>query len=334
MLRILGVSLLTLIVTIALAYGLSLDWSSRHSASIASLPVYNPSAPGEGRFRIAANGFEFHLRISGPANAEQSVLLLHGFPENSARWQPLMEAAAAQGYRVAAFDQRGYSPGARPSGVASYHRDALVADVFAVADALGFERFHLVGHDWGAMVGWFSVLQRPDRIKTWAALTIPHPEAFFKGIADGGPQAERSRYFDTLKKPLLPEVISQAFGHYFLKQSLARLPKEQLQTTIAIHSEFGAYTAALNWYRAMNTNEVLEQLKNYPPVRVPTLFVGGTLDRVAAQETIDAQAALMHGPFAVHMLDAGHGLIQEQTDALLAEVLQHILGSSTVPPDL
>ena len=48
------------------------------------------------------------------------IVLLHGFPETSAMWIPLIKAASAAGYRVVAFDQRGYSPGARPGKAVSY----------------------------------------------------------------------------------------------------------------------------------------------------------------------------------------------------------------------
>ena len=92
------------------------------------------------------------------------VILLHGFPETSAMWTPLIEAAASDGFRVVAFDQRGYSPGARPDDVAAYAVPALVDDVLAVADALGFQRFHLVGHDWGCVVGWSVASLHPDRV--------------------------------------------------------------------------------------------------------------------------------------------------------------------------
>ena len=70
--------------------------------------------------RVPANGFEFRARVAGLDNTGPGVVLLHGFPETSAMWQPLIELLASQGYRVVAFDQRGYSPGARPDDVASY----------------------------------------------------------------------------------------------------------------------------------------------------------------------------------------------------------------------
>ena len=102
---------------------------------------------------VRANGMVFTCRRAGPATGEP-VILLHGFPETSHMWSGLLPALAAAGYRCIAPDQRGYSEGARPEGVEHYATTALVADVLAIADAEGFDRFHLIGHDWGAVVGW------------------------------------------------------------------------------------------------------------------------------------------------------------------------------------
>ncbi len=86
----------------------------------------------------------------GPLDGEL-VLLLHGFPQTKHSYRRQIPALAAAGYRVVAVDQRGYSPGARPTGVEAYRIGVLVRDVLALAGSLGADRFHLVGHDYGAV---------------------------------------------------------------------------------------------------------------------------------------------------------------------------------------
>jgi len=81
---------------------------------------------------------------SGPAGGEV-VLLLHGFPETSYEWRAQLEALGEAGYRAVAPDQRGYAAGARPATLDEYAVDRLVDDVFGFADAVGTDRFHLVG---------------------------------------------------------------------------------------------------------------------------------------------------------------------------------------------
>src|SRR5574339_996924 len=104
---------------------------------------------------LHANGMTFRVRKAGDTG--EPVVLLHGFPETSHMWLQLIPKLVEAGYRCVAPDQRGYSPGARPADVEAYAYRALASDVFALADAAGFDRFHLVGHDWGALVGWAAL---------------------------------------------------------------------------------------------------------------------------------------------------------------------------------
>ena len=65
------------------------------------------------------------------------------------------------GLRTYAPDQRGYSPGARPSRRRDYRTSLLVADTVALIERIG-RPVHLVGHDWGAAVAWSVAADRPD----------------------------------------------------------------------------------------------------------------------------------------------------------------------------
>jgi pimeloyl-ACP methyl ester carboxylesterase len=76
-----------------------------------------------------------------------------------------------------AFDQRGYSRGARPLDVAEYCPDRLVDDVLGIADAVGAQSFHIVAHDWGGMVAWALATSHPQRLKSLTVLSTPHPIA-------------------------------------------------------------------------------------------------------------------------------------------------------------
>ena len=96
---------------------------------------------------------EFTADTDGPETGEL-VLFLHGFPQTRYTWRHEAKHLAGAGYRAVAFDQRGYSRGARFQEINDYRLENLVQDVLDVADALGQERFHLVGHDWGGQVGW------------------------------------------------------------------------------------------------------------------------------------------------------------------------------------
>ena len=66
--------------------------------------------------QVITRGLTFDVRVGGPS-AGPAVLLLHGFPQHGGMWDAVVPALHEAGYRTYAPDQRGYSPGARPSDV-------------------------------------------------------------------------------------------------------------------------------------------------------------------------------------------------------------------------
>src|SRR5579883_3084125 len=123
--------------------------------------------------RHATNGVTLHVAEAGPADG-RLVVLLHGFPEFWYGWRHQIDALADAGYRVLIPDQRGYNLSDKPKGRAAYDIDLLAADVLGLVDGLGQRQFLLVGHDWGAGVGWWIALQHPERLEKFAALCAPH----------------------------------------------------------------------------------------------------------------------------------------------------------------
>ena len=134
----------------------------------------NPATTPTG-CRYSVNGIEMHVLIAGSG---PDVLLLHGFPDSHKLWRYQVPALVAAGFRVIAPDLRGYGLTEIPKGgVTAYRMDQLVADVVSLLNVLGVAKVRLVGHDWGAAIGWqpqyyirtASIATSPSR------LDIPHP---------------------------------------------------------------------------------------------------------------------------------------------------------------
>ena len=329
------VALVVLIIVVPLvgwawlAIGSADSWDEdlRHTAATSKLPEFPAATPSaaDGFTRISANGHVFRARIAGfdKPFPRGNVIALHGFPESSVMYAPLLSAAGGAGYRVVAFDQRGYSPGARPEGVANYRTPALVADVFAVADAVGFERFHLVGHDWGSAVGWGAVLAQPERIVSWSALSIPHVVAFGRALSEDPVQQERSRYFGFFSLPWIPERFFVRNNFEGFRATLSEHPESHLDEYQAIFSEPGALTAALNWYRAGTNDLDGEEPQGSPNVSVPTLFIWGNEDTAVSRWSVETQREYMQGPFEEIELETGHWLLETATDQVVTSILDH-----------
>ena len=98
------------------------------------------------------NGVRLHYASAGTRGAPL-VLFLHGFPEFWYGWRKQL-AEFGDGFYAVAPDMRGYNLSSKPEGVDAYKMTHLRRDVLELARHLGYEAFHLVGHDWGGVVAW------------------------------------------------------------------------------------------------------------------------------------------------------------------------------------
>ncbi len=144
----------------------------------------------------------------GPLDGDV-VVLLHGFPTDRTSWDRVAARLHEAGLRTLAPDQRGYSPGARPTDEdEDYRLRAAVGDVLALIEASGRERVHLVGHDWGGALAWLVAANHPTRIASLTVLSTPHPAAMSRAWRSGIDQKRRSWYMAAFQVPWVPEHVS------------------------------------------------------------------------------------------------------------------------------
>lgn len=264
----------------------------------------------------------FRCREAGTTG--EPVLLLHGFPETSHMWIGLMERLAAEGYRCLAPDQRGYSPGARPEGIEHYRYIDIASDALAIADSWGAERFHLVGHDWGATCGWAVLALHPERVISWTALSIPHQAAFGRAIREDPDQQTRSQYVTFFQQPGVAESLFSANDFEGLKRIWAKIPEEGVREYLSVLSQPGALTAAINWYRGSRGFDFEDPDVTFSPVSTPTLMIWGNQDAYIGRTATQDASAYMKGPYEFVELEAGHWLVQEQPEVVGAKLLAHL----------
>ena len=164
---------------------------------------------------IETNGIHLHTVLAGPEDG-QPVFLLHGFPDAWFGWQQQIEALADAGFRVIAPDQRGYNLSEKPRGISSYGMPLLVDDILGIADMLGYDRFHLAGHDFGAMVAWNLAMHHPERIKKLAIANVPHPVVMRDYLRTHPRQMLKSWYALFFQIPKLPEQVVRLNNWQFL----------------------------------------------------------------------------------------------------------------------
>ena len=264
---------------------------------------------------VEANGLRFRCLSAGPP-AAPLVLLLHGFPEGAESWAPQLEALAGAGCYAVAPDLRGYGGTDCPEGEEAYRMPHLIADVEGLIGALGRERCHLVGHDWGALVGWSVVSYRPGRVISWSALSVGHPDAFADTIRDDPDQRQRSSYIVLFRRRgkaeevLLEDGCRRLRGMYRIGPAPDAVPAAAIDHFVEGLTRPGRLTAALAYYRANMGEKARQAFPPAPlPITPPSQLIWGDEDPALGRGPTERTASYTSGEYRLETLaGAGHWL--------------------------
>jgi pimeloyl-ACP methyl ester carboxylesterase len=271
---------------------------------------------------IDVEEYTFDALLAGPPDGIP-VILLHGFPSTNYQWRYQMISLANAGYLVFAPNQRGYSPLARPIGIANYLTDFLVEDILRIADVLGWNKFHLVGHDWGAFVAWTFAGSYPERLITLTPISVPHPEAFAIALSDSsGDQAGMSSYMNFFRESgsentFLANEAELLKGIY---QS-ANLSEKEMEPYLEVLGTPDALSAALNWYRANSFSPDLlegsERRTGVPDIEVPTMHIWSSNDTALGRQGAELTAQFVSGTYRYEVFEGvNHWVTEVASDAL------------------
>ena len=268
-----------------------------------------------------ASGIELDVVDEGPADAP-ALIFLHGFPESHRTWRHQV-AHFADRFRCVAPDQRGYRGSSKPQEVEAYTPDKLIGDVFQLADALGIERFTVLGHDWGGAIAWGVALagQMNGRVVRAVIANAPHPAVFQKLLYTNEHQRTSSQYMrgfrDTANDALVRE---HGLGGILLQEIKwdrpdAMEPAERAQL-MADWQDRDAAFGMLNWYRAspidippLDAPYELPEGWTPPPLpnlTIPTLVIWGMEDLALPPENLEGLDAIIDELSVVEVAESGH----------------------------
>jgi pimeloyl-ACP methyl ester carboxylesterase len=275
---------------------------------------------------VAARGLTFDVRVDGPADGTPA-LLLHGFPEHSGMWAAVSPALHDAGLRTIAPDQRGYSPGARPSDVDAYRMSECVADAVSILDSRAEARpTHVVGHDWGAVVGWRLASEYPERVRSFTAISVPHPAALRGALISDPDQRERSAYLELFAD--VPKAMDVLLDDDAARLRAlfdgSRLTADVVESYVTPMRDPDALAAALRWYAAMRLERTQTGV-----ARVPTTFVWGTDDLAIGRTAARACGEHVASDYAFVPLEGVSHWVPEQAPRLVVDaVLRRVARTS------
>jgi pimeloyl-ACP methyl ester carboxylesterase len=225
---------------------------------------------------ITANGLRQHAVIGGEG---PPLLLVHGWPENWYAWRMVMPALARD-FEVIAVDQRGIGQSDKPAR--GYDTGALAADLVALMDALGHERFAVVGHDTGHFISYALAADHPDRVERVALLEVPGPPGATPAPPLFVPEPINNKVWhipfnrvDRVPEQLIRGREDIYFGYEFAIQAGKKLPEDVIDYYVRLVSNRESLRGSLAFYRAWDATVAQNTQRKDRPLTMPVLAIGG-----------------------------------------------------------
>jgi pimeloyl-ACP methyl ester carboxylesterase len=234
------------------------------------------------------------------------LVLLHANTGNADGWQHNIPGFVEAGYRVIAFDRRGWGRStANPA--TGPQPGTIAADLHALAEYLKLDRFHLVGVAGGGFAAYDYVLWHPERLRSLV-------------VAASGGAIVDEELRQLRQKTGLPGFSSWPPEFREVSMGYMATNPEGLKKWLEIHHNSRQEGAPVQPQRTTITFEKLET------IRVPTLLMPGDQDLQAPPWVMRRQLAHIPGAKFIVLPEASHSINWEQPEAFNRSVLEFIEG--------
>jgi pimeloyl-ACP methyl ester carboxylesterase len=248
------------------------------------------------------------------AGAGEAVLLVHGFGGSTYSWRHVMPTLAGS-FRVVALDLSGFGWTERPRDREPYTIDGQADLVLGVADALGIDRFHLVGHSYGGGISLWIAARNAERLRSLVLVDSTLPAY----------AAERRRTFAGFRPLVSLFLRTAALRPWFIRLGLERSVHDPRTVTDEMVDEYLrrlAVEGAVDSYQGLTARtEGPVPMVDLASIRVPALVVWGADDPLLAAHYGEKAAWTMPDARFVSIPDCGHLPMEERPDEFLAAVV-------------
>jgi pimeloyl-ACP methyl ester carboxylesterase len=286
--------------------------------------------PGPWQHReLAANGQRFHIAEHGDPDAP-TALLLHGFPEFWWSWRHQLVALGEAGWHAVAMDLRGYGASDKPPR--GYDGPTLTADVAGVIRALGKGPAVVIGHDWGAALGWWLAATRPALVRRLVAVSCGHPLSQRAGmLTRRSGQLPASAYMFRFQVPRSDEwlldddagevarMLHAWGGADFPDPTAEHRYREAMQVGGVGHCALEYYRWALR--SQVRPSGVSWNRRTAVPVPMPVLQVHGSADPCVLPEVARTSSRWVAGDYTWREYDGVGHFVPEEAPRRLTEDL-------------
>ncbi|WP_165947199.1 alpha/beta fold hydrolase [Micromonospora sp. 15K316] len=277
--------------------------------------------------RATVDGVAHHYLIAGDG---PTLLLIHGFPQTSREWTPLIERLAPR-FRVVAPDLRGL--GGFPGPAGGYDKMTLAADVHGIVEQADADGPVLIcGHDMGAYVGFAYALSYRDEVAGLVTVDAPLPGTALGDSLSTNPRTWHIPFHSNVDVAhLLISGREREYIDYFVSSrsyDRSAITPEDIDSYAAAYRAPGALRAGLEMYRSLaqdSTDNKAALSKGRLSVPVVVVASGVT----AVPDALEAMAGeIAEHPRVEIVAQAGHWIPEEKPDEL-ARIITDLAGGTT-----
>lgn len=254
--------------------------------------------------------------------AGKPVLLSHGWPLNADMWEYQMLHLAENGYRVIAFDRRGFGRSAQPWN--GYDYDTFAEDIHELIEYLGLSDVALVGFSMGGGdVTRYLAQHGSARVSKLVLLGSVTP--MFMNTDDSPTGVDKS-VFDGIRQSLRQDRAEffNTFGATFYGTDQGQHVSEGVMTQTLNMALMASLKGTIDCVTAFSETDFRADMRK---IVVPTLIIHGDNDQVVPFESSGKVAAQMiRGTELKVYPGAPHGFPVTHRDQLNADLLAFIGG--------
>jgi pimeloyl-ACP methyl ester carboxylesterase len=254
------------------------------------------------------------------AGAGPAILFLHGFPGWWYTWAGVMDVLRER-YLVVAIDLPGHGGSPAPGDTAEYALPRLLAGVGRCLDAAcahpradGLQAPLLVGHDWGAVIGWALAETTPERVGGLVTIGMPHPRRLREAIAIDPLQRMALAYVERLMAGEVPFTAEEAV-EWIVPASEPEEREVHLAALRSVSAE-----SVISYYRENAVPHRLPVPRSAPTL--PVLQLHGLEDRFCLPSSFRAPPLENARTTTVGIPDGGHFVHVEQPQRVAAEIAE------------
>lgn len=262
-----------------------------------------------------------HYTLAGKGDP---VVLLHGWPQSSACWTPVIEGLAGK-YTVIAPDLRGL--GSTTKATSGYDMNNVADDVYQLVRQLGYEKIFLVGHDWGAAAAYSYAAQHRDDVRRLAIFEMVLPGfGLMEGAMVPQPNGQFLWHMGFQTVPDVPFALIEDREDIYLNNIFqtyaynreAVLPEKMTRYVDAMRN-IGALRAGLEYYTSFFETAEQNKVHGETKLEMPVLaYAGEACLAGITKQCLELAASDVRGG----VIDrCGHWITEERPDFVTDELL-------------